>query len=103
MQLANKNKQRLTLRIGRGTMAFATYADDERTAVVYEPYVVKSGVSIAANLREAFKTSDLLLQAPPRVRVMLDTDVLMVPVELFFSWVSCCQRFGFRVLPTSVW
>jgi len=83
MQLANKNKQRLTLRIGRGTMAFATYADDERTAVVYEPYVVKSGVSIAANLREAFKTSDLLLQAPPRVRVMLDTDVLMVPVELF--------------------
>ncbi len=83
MQVANRNKQRLSLRIGRGSMAFATFKDDRQTSVVYEPYVVKSGVSIAANLREAFKTSDLLLDAPSRVRVMLDTDVLMVPVELF--------------------
>lgn len=83
MQTQNKTKGRLTLRIGRGTMSFATIAANEAQTVVYEPYVVKSGVSIAANLREAFKTSDLLLQATQRVRVMLDTDVLMVPVEQF--------------------
>ncbi|MBQ8128288.1 MAG: DUF3822 family protein [Prevotella sp.] len=84
MQARSKTKHRLTLRIGRGTMAFAMYSNDEgQQSILYEPYVVKSGVSIAANLREAFKTSDLLLQAPPRVRLMLDTDVLFVPVDLF--------------------
>ena len=56
---------------------------DNDDNIVFEPYVVKSGVSMAANLREAFKNSDLLLQPPPRVRVLLDSDVLMVPVELF--------------------
>ncbi len=84
MQARNNTRHRLTLRIGRGTMAFATLSNnDEQKSIVYEPYVVKSGVSIAANLREAFKTSDLLLQAPPRVQLMLDTDVLLVPVDLF--------------------
>ena len=84
MQAKSNTKQRLTLRIGRGTMAFAAYSSNEgQQSIVYEPYVVKSGVSIAANLREAFKTSDLLLQAPPRVRLMLDADVLLVPVDLF--------------------
>jgi len=51
--------------------------------VVFEPFVVKSGVSMAANLREAFKTADLLQQLPTRVRVSIDSDVLMVPVEQF--------------------
>jgi len=74
--------KRLTIRIGRGTMAMLTQVDDS-SGIEYEPYVVKSGVSMAANLREAFKSSDLLLQAPPRVRVSLDSDVLMVPVEIF--------------------
>lgn len=74
--------KRLTIRIGRGTMAMLAQVDDS-SGIEYEPYVVKSGVSMAANLREAFKSSDLLLQAPPRVRVSLDSDVLMVPVEMF--------------------
>lgn len=74
---------RLTLRLGRGSMSILVQgaADDD---LVFEPCVVKNGISMAANLREAFKNSDLLLmQMPPRVRVMLDSDVLMVPVELF--------------------
>ena len=75
-------KQRLTIRIGRGTLSFAKLADDG-LQVLFEPYVVKSGISMAANLREAFKVSDLLLNPLPRVRVLLDTDVLMVPVENF--------------------
>ena len=73
---------RLTIRIGRASLSMLMQqggSDD----IIYEPYVVKSGVSMAANLREAFKNSDLLLQPPPRVRVSLDSDVLMVPVELF--------------------
>ena len=48
---------------------------------------------MAANLREAFKTSDLLLaleaeqgtqvRSPLRTRVALDTNVMMVPIEQF--------------------
>lgn len=83
--MADTNKlstQRLTIRIGRGTLAMLVQHTDSEE-ILYEPYVVRSGVSMAANLREAFKNSDLLLQAPPRVRVLLDSDVLMVPVEQF--------------------
>ena len=76
------SRQRLTIRIGRGTMSFSMPTEDGQ-GVIYEPYVVKSGVSMAANLREAFNNSDLLFNPPPRVRILLDSDVLMVPVESF--------------------
>ncbi len=76
------NKQRLTIRIGRNTLSFVMPLEGEQN-IVYEPFVVKSGISMAANLREAFKQADLLLQAPPRVRVTIDSDVLLVPVETF--------------------
>lgn len=78
----NLSTQRLTIRIGRNTLAMLVQHTDSEE-LFYEPYVVRSGVSMAANLRDAFKTSDLLLQAPPRVRVLIDSDVLMVPVEQF--------------------
>lgn len=72
----------MTIRIGRGTLAFAIPSDDEES-IIYEPYVVKSGISMAANLREAFRKADLLLEHPQRARVLLDSDVLMVPIDLF--------------------
>lgn len=78
----NSNRQWLTIRIGRGTLAFAM-PDEDGEEIVYEPYVVKSGISMAANLREAFRKADLLLEPPLRARVMMDSDVLMVPVDLF--------------------
>lgn len=88
----NLSRQRLTIRVGRGTLAFALSADDSQE-VAFEPFVVKSGISMAANLRRAFsdksddgqerQTSDLLMQAPPRVRVLIDSNVLMVPIEMF--------------------
>ncbi len=78
----NNSLMRFTIRIGRSSLAMLAqgYGSDD---IVYEPYVVKSGVSMAANLREAFKNSDLLLQAPPRVRVLLDSEVLVIPLEQF--------------------
>ena len=78
----NHSKQRMTIRIGRNTLSFAMPEEDGQN-IVFEPFVVKSGVSMAANLREAFRTGDLLLQAPQRVRVMIDSDVLHVPVDEF--------------------
>lgn len=64
-------------------MAILAY-DEDSGEYTYEPVVVKSGVSMAANLREAFKNSELLQQAANgRLRVLLDSNVLMVPVEIF--------------------
>ena len=53
--------KRLTIRIGRGSLSMLAQ-EEGSSDIMYEPYVVKSGVSMAANLREAFKTRDLLLQ-----------------------------------------
>lgn len=85
------NRNRITIRVGHDTLSFAVTEPAVATpggtgtheAVVYEPYVVKSGVSIAANLREAFKTSGLLVGNYLRARVLVDSPVLMVPLEQF--------------------
>ena len=86
------SRRRLTIRIGRSNLSFA-YQAGQNPDIAYEPYVVRSGVSMAANLREAFKTSGLLTaldsdqgaQAWPPLRTMaaLDSDVMMVPIEQF--------------------
>ncbi len=89
MKQQNKDCLKLTIRVGRGTLSFSAQKGEE---LIYEPYVVKSGVSMAANLRESFKTSDLLQMTVPdkepswqmvRTKVSLDTDVMMVPIEQF--------------------
>ena len=86
------SRRRLTIRVGRSTLSFS-YQTGQNPDIAYEPYVVRSGVSMAANLREAFKTSAMLVAldtgqgeqtwAPLRTRVTLDTDVMMVPIEQF--------------------
>jgi hypothetical protein len=79
------NRRRVTIRVCRDALSFAMpqVADDGTQSILYEPYVVKSGISMAANLREAFKTADLLANDLKRARVLADVPTLMVPVELF--------------------
>lgn len=78
---------RTIIRIARQSMAFAlpASADKEMASGVvhYEPYTVKSGMSIAANLRNAFRDSVILPQASDRVQLLVDTPVLLVPNEEF--------------------
>ena len=71
-----------TIRVGKKTLSFAV-ADPTNTSepVVFSPYVVKSGISMAANLREAFKNVDLL--KGQKVQVLIDSKVLLVPTEQF--------------------
>lgn len=77
-------RQRLTIHIGRGTLSFSTgIAASENTSVTFEPYPIRSGISMAANLREALKTAALPAEGFTRAMVMTDTPVLMVPVDLF--------------------
>ena len=74
---------RLTIRVSNKTLSFSVVDRDAEHQVIYEPYTVKSGVSMAANLRQAFKESDLLQRGYQKVRVYIDTPILLVPVEEF--------------------
>lgn len=69
----------LTIRIGTGHLAFAERHADGTMA--YEPYHVKSGVSMAANLRQAFTDSPLLAAGHKSALVMMDSPVLLIPIE----------------------
>ena len=77
------NSKQLTIRVGNNTLSFTiTNQANAEHPVLHEPYVVKSGVSMAANLREAFKTYSRALDLPT-ARVLINTPVLMVPIEQF--------------------
>ena len=76
-------KPRLTIRVGRHTLSFSALAAGQADNITYEPYPVRSGISMAANLREAFKEIDLLRNGWQRAMVMVDSPVLMMPVEEF--------------------
>lgn len=76
-------KPRLTIRIGVNTLSFSALDSENAGKIVFEPYTVRSGISMAANLREAFKKIDLLNNGWQRAMVLLDTPVLMIPSEQF--------------------
>ena len=74
------DNRRLVIRIGQGSLSFSTTEDGE---VVYEPYVLNSSISMVANWREALRTSPLLGKPAGRTLVMIDSPVLMVPMNEF--------------------
>lgn len=78
----NQN-QRLVLRVGRNTLSFSVIADTSAPQLRLQPYTVRSGISMAANLRQAFAEDGLLQEGFRRAMVMLDTPTLLVPVEEF--------------------
>ena len=80
----NPQKERIIIRIGQRHLSFATISKGEdENMITYEPYVIKSGISIAANLREALKSAELFKTGIKRALVMLDSPVLLIPVEQF--------------------
>lgn len=74
---------RLTIRISRNSLCFSVADNNAESQVSFEPYTTKSGVSIAANLRQAFKESTLLQRGYKKVRAYLDTPLLIIPLEEF--------------------
>lgn len=72
---------RITIRAGRDSLAFAMPNAQADTQIDYRPYITKSGVSLAANLREAFKTEEMLQRPTSRARVLVDSPSLIVPLE----------------------
>ncbi len=71
----------MTIRVSKGSLAFAIANPQASGQVDFMPYTAKSGVSMAANLREAFKTTDLLRYDTRRAQVLIDSPVLLVPIE----------------------
>lgn len=76
-------KPRLTIRVGRQSLSFSALNPSAAEQIVFEPYTVKSGISMAANLREAFRQIDVRLNGWQRAVVLVDSQVLMVPVDEF--------------------
>ena len=76
-------QERLIVRITRRTLAFAVTDKTADAQVAYEPYTVRSGISMAANLREAFKSAALLQRGYKRVNILVDVAVMLVPIEEF--------------------
>lgn len=73
----------LVFRIGKQTLSFAVNDLQTEHRILFEPYTVRSGISMAANLREAFKENGLLLRKFQKAQVFVDAPVVMVPVEEF--------------------
>ena len=76
-------QERLIVRITRRTLAFAVTDKTADAQVTYEPYTVRSGISMAANLREAFKSAALLQRGYKRVTILVDVAVMLMPIEEF--------------------
>ena len=74
---------RITIRASKNSLSFTVPDNDTPEQIVYEPYTVKSGVSIAANLRQALRESNLLAHPYKRARLLIDVPVLMVPIDEF--------------------
>lgn len=79
-----QGKGRIVIRIGQHHLSFTSVDPMNIEApVTYEPYVVKSGMSLAANLREALKSAGLQQMGIRKALVLLDAPVLLIPVEVF--------------------
>ena len=80
----NSARPRLMMRLGRNRLDLVSLdpANNERP-IDYQPYSVNAGISMAANLREALRTCEILQYSYQRVIAMVDAQVLMVPVDLY--------------------
>ena len=76
-------KQRIIIRIGYNTLAFAMSDPTAELQTIYEPYVVNNSMSMVANLREAFRKSPLLNKGCQQALVLVETQTLLVPVREF--------------------
>lgn len=72
---------RLTLRLTHGRMSASVGDPQTLGNIVYEPYTLNNSISPAANLREAFRTSELLKSGYQRALLLTDAPVLLIPQE----------------------
>ena len=72
----------MTIRVAAGSLAFALPKDTDRTQVDFCKYASKSGISVAAQLRDAFKTVEMLKEsATERAKILVDSPILLIPLD----------------------
>ncbi len=78
------DNRKITIRIGKQRLSFSAF-DETNSAnpVLYETYIAKVGVSMSANLREAFKTVQLLTSNIQQAQILVDAPFMLVPIEQF--------------------
>ncbi|MCI7045916.1 MAG: DUF3822 family protein, partial [Prevotella sp.] len=75
---------RLVIKISKGSLTFAfTATDGGAMPIKYERYAVKSGISMAANIREAVKAPFLTSTTFSKTLVMVDSPVLLIPIDYY--------------------
>ncbi len=79
----NKPLPRVTIRVSKNSLSFSAIDGEAEHQVAFEPYNVKSGVSAAANLRQAFHESELLQRGYRNARLLIDSPVMLVPIDQF--------------------
>lgn len=84
-----QKNQRLVVRISNRSLSFSTVAAE---GISYEPYALNASISLAANLREALRTTAMSRQRADRTLIMVDSYVLMIPISEF-SEETCEQLY----------
>ena len=75
-------QNRMTIRATENSLAFALPKDNDRTQVDFYKYSSRNGISVAAQLRDAFKTVDMLkVPSTNRVKVLVNSPVLLIPLD----------------------
>lgn len=77
-------QERLIVRVSRYSLSFSTVnLNADAASVDFEPYNVRSGISMAANLREAYKTIGKLQKKYAKTMVFIDSPALIVPIDQY--------------------
>ncbi len=75
------DRGRLIIRVGIDTLSVAVVGESASSLEAYEQLQTKSGLSAAANLREAFLHSEILRQRYATAYVMTDSPTMLVPMD----------------------
>lgn len=81
MKNETRRVPRTIIRIGRQSLYFVLPAKEGENVPSIMPFTVKSGMSMAANLRAAFREHPDLTGTTDRVQVVIDTPVALIPME----------------------
>jgi hypothetical protein len=77
------NTTKTIIRVGRKQLTFARVNPESEQQIDFEPYRMRLGMSMAANMREAFKQSPMLRTAGMSARILVDSPTMIVPIEEF--------------------
>lgn len=82
--MINQRISRIVIRIGQQHLSFSAIDTTQpEPSITYQPHIIKSGMSLPANLREALNDAALQQMGIWKATILVDTPVLLVPIEQF--------------------